>query len=210
MKGLSPKQQAILEFMREFLDEHDYPPSIRDIQDGCDISSTSVVDYNLKALEQKGFIRRDREVSRGIELLDGGRRRARAIAVPIMGTIAAGQPIPTLSPDQVDPDNIFEATEEMVRGRKDVYALKVRGTSMIDALVNDGDIVILEATQSADDGDMVAAWLKKEEEATLKKFYREGDRIRLQPANSTMKPIFTEADNVEVQGRVLATIGRRD
>lgn len=210
MKGLSPKQQAILDFMRQFLDEHDYPPSIRDIQDGCDISSTSVVDYNLKALEQKGFIRRDREVSRGIELLDGGRRRARAVAVPIMGTIAAGQPIPTLSPDHVDPDNVFEATEEMVRGRKDVYALKVRGTSMIDALVNDGDIVILEATQSADDGDMVAAWLKKEEEATLKKFYREGDRIRLQPANSTMKPIFTEADNVEVQGRVLATIGRRD
>jgi repressor LexA len=210
MKGLSHKQQAILEFMREFLDDHDYPPSIRDIQDGCDISSTSVVDYNLKALEQKGYIRRDREVSRGIELLDGGKRRTRAIAVPIMGTIAAGQPIPTLSPDQVDPDNVIEATEEMVRGRKEVYALKVRGTSMIDALVNDGDIVILEATQSADDGDMVAAWLKKEEEATLKKFYREGDRIRLQPANSTMKPIFTAADNVEVQGRVLATIGRRD
>jgi repressor LexA len=210
MKGLSAKQQAIFDFMREFLDEHDYPPSIRDIQEGCDISSTSVVDYNLKALEQKGVIRRDREVSRGIELLDGGKRRTRAVAVPIIGTIAAGQPIPVPSTDNIDFDNVFEATDDMTRGKDNVFALKVRGTSMIDALVNDGDIVILEQTSAADDGDMVAAWLVKENEATLKKFYREGDRVRLQPANSTMKPIFTAADNVEIQGRVLATVGRRD
>ena len=210
MKGLSAKQQGILKFMREFIDERDYPPSIRDIQVGCDISSTSVVDYNLKALEQKGFIRRDREVSRGIEVLDGGRRRSRTVPVPIIGTIAAGQPIPVPSPDNVDFDNVFEATDDMTRGRDNVFALRVRGTSMIDALVNDGDIVILEQASSADDGDMVAAWLKKENEATLKKFYREGDRVRLQPANTTMKPIFTTPDNVEIQGKVLATIGRRD
>jgi len=210
MKGLSAKQQGILKFMRQFIDERDYPPSIRDIQVGCDISSTSVVDYNLKALEQKGFIRRDREVSRGIEVLDGGRRRSRTVPVPIIGTIAAGQPIPVPSPDNIDFDNVFEATEDMTRGKDNVFALKVRGTSMIDALVNDGDIVILEQASSADDGDMVAAWLKKENEATLKKFYREGDRVRLQPANSTMKPIFTAAENVEIQGKVLATVGRRD
>ncbi len=212
-KGISGKQESILRFMRQFIDEHDYPPSIRDIQIGCDISSTSVVDYNLKALERQGFIRRDREVSRAIELLDGGARRRRTVAVPIIGTIAAGQPIPVPTADtwsQVDFDDIFEATEEMTKGRDKVFALKVRGTSMIDALVNDGDIVILEQTASCDDGDMVAAWLKRENEATLKKFYREGDRVRLQPANSTMKPIFTEPDNVEVQGKVLATIGRRD
>ncbi len=210
MKGLSTKQEGILKFMREFIDKHDYPPSIRDIQDGCDVSSTSVVDYNLKALESKGFIRRDREVSRGIEMLDGGRRRSRTISVPIIGTIAAGQPIPVPTADNIDFDNVYEATEDMTRGRENLFALKVRGTSMIDALVNDGDIVILEQTSSADDGDMVAAWLKKENEATLKKFYREGDRVRLQPANSTMKPIFTAADNVEIQGKVLATVGRRD
>ena len=210
MKGLSAKQQSILKFMREFIDQRDYPPSIRDIQDGCTISSTSVVDYNLKALEQKGFIKRDREVSRGIEVLDGGRRRSRTVSVPIIGTIAAGQPIPVPSNDNIDLDNVFDATEDMTRGKENVFALRVRGTSMIDALVNDGDIVILEQTNSADDGDMVAAWLKKENEATLKKFYREGDRVRLQPANSTMKPIFTAADNVEIQGRVLATVGRRD
>ncbi|HEX5478081.1 MAG TPA: transcriptional repressor LexA, partial [Dehalococcoidia bacterium] len=192
MKGLSAKQQDILNFMREFIDDHDYPPSIRDIQVGCNISSTSVVDYNLKALERLGFIRRDREVSRAIELLDRGTRRTRTVPVPIIGTIAAGQPIPV--PDetrQVDYDNIFDATEDLTRGKPNVFALKVRGTSMIDALVNDGDLVILEQTSSCDDGDMVVAWLKRENEATLKKFYREGDRVRLQPANSTMKPIFT-------------------
>ena len=211
VKGLSAKQQAILSFMRQFIDEHDYPPSIRDIQLGCDISSTSVVDYNLKALERQGLIRRDREVSRAIELLDrGGTRRSRTVAVPLIGTIAAGQPIPVPSPDNIDYDNVFEATEDMTRGRENVFALKVRGTSMIDALVNDGDIVILEQSSTCDDGDMVAAWLKKENEATLKKFYREGDRVRLQPANTTMKPIFTTPDNVEIQGKVLATIGRRD
>ncbi len=213
MKGLSTKQQGILDFMRAFINEHDYPPSIRDIQVGCDISSTSVVDYNLKALERLGYIRRDREVSRAIELLDHGSRRSRTVAVPIIGTIAAGQPIPVPTADtwqQIDYDNIFDATEDMTRGKENVFALRVRGTSMIDALVNDGDIVILEQTSTCDDGDMVAAWLKRENEATLKKFYREGDRIRLQPANSTMKPIFTQADNVEIQGKVLATVGRRD
>ena len=213
MKGLSAKQQDILEFMRRFIDDHDYPPSIRDIQVGCNISSTSVVDYNLKALERLGFIRRDREVSRAIELLDRGSRRPRTIPVPIIGTIAAGQPIPVPTSDtwqQIDYDAVFDATEDLTRGKDHVFALKVRGTSMIDALVNDGDIVILEQTASCDDGDMVAAWLKKENEATLKKFYREGDRVRLQPANSTMKPIFTSPDNVEIQGKVLATIGKRD
>jgi repressor LexA len=215
MKGLSSRQQDILRFMRQFIDEHDYPPSIRDIQVGCDISSTSVVDYNLKALERQGYIRRDREVSRAIELLNGagGSRRSRTIPVPIIGTIAAGQPIPVPTSDtweQIDYDNVFDATEDMTKGKDRVFALQVKGTSMIDALVNDGDIVILEHTGSADDGDMVAAWLKNENEATLKKFYREGDRVRLQPCNATMKPIYTAANNVEVQGKVLYTVSRRD
>ncbi len=184
-----------------------------DIQIGCEISSTSVVDYNLKALERLGYIRRDREVSRAIELLDRGSRRPRTVPVPIIGTIAAGQPIPVPTPDtweSIDYDNVFDASEELTKGKANVFALRVRGTSMIDALVNDGDLVILEKTSTCDDGDMVAAWLRRENEATLKKFYREGDRVRLQPANSTMKPIFTETENVEVQGKVLATIGRRD
>ena len=209
MKGLSTKQQKILEFLRQFIRQKDYPPSIRDIQLGCEISSTSVVDYNLKALERLGYIRRDREVSRAIELLDGSGRRPQTIPAPIIGTIAAGQPIPVPSEDtwsSVDYDNVVEVTEEMTRGKERVYALRVKGTSMIDALVNDGDIVILEATNTADDGDMVAAWLKREGEATLKKIYMEGDRVRLQPANESMEPIYTSRENVEVQGRVLTTI----
>ena len=211
MKGLSSKQQKILEFLRQFIREKDYPPSIRDIQLGCEISSTSVVDYNLKALERIGYIRRDREVSRAIELLDGTGRRPHTLPVPIIGTIAAGQPIPVPTEEswsQPGADTV-DVTEEMTRGKEHVYALRVKGTSMIDALVNDGDIVILEATSSADDGDMVAVWLKNEGEATLKKIYTEEDRIRLQPANVTMDPIYTDPENIEVQGRVLTTIGHQ-
>ena len=212
MKGLSTKQKSILEFIRQFIRDKDYPPSIRDIQLGCNISSTSVVDYNLKALERLGHIRRDREVSRAIELLDGRGRRPQTVPVPIIGTIAAGEPIPVPGQDtwsSIDYDNVVELTQDMTNGKERVYALRVKGTSMIDALVNDGDLVIMEATSSADNGDMVAAWLKREQEATLKRIFVEDSRVRLQPANVTMQPIFTDLDNVEVQGRVLSTISHR-
>jgi len=209
MKELSAKQQRILEFIREFIDEHDYPPSIRQIQEACDISSTSVVDYNLRILERNGYIRRDREVSRAIELLEPGGRRPRVVPVPIIGTIAAGQPIPVPTADtwqSFDPDETLEVPPDMVSGGQNVYALRVKGDSMIDALVNDGDIVLMEPAPAARDGDMVAAWLKREQEATLKHLYRQGSRVRLQPANQAMQPIYTEADNVEVQGRVIGAI----
>jgi len=207
LKDLSSKQQKILDFLRRFIREKNYPPSIRDIQEECGISSTSVVDYNLKALERMGYIHRDREVSRAIELLDGSGRRPRTISVPIVGQIAAGRPIP-VPEGSIDYSETVEVTEEMTGGRENVYALRVKGNSMIDALVNDGDIVIMEQAAGAEDGDMVAAWLKQEQEVTLKKFYREGSRVRLQPANTTMKPIYTEADNVEIQGKVLLRLGR--
>ena len=209
MKELSAKQRRILEFIQGFIDEHDYPPSIRQIQEACDISSTSVVDYNLRILEKQGYIRRDREVSRAIELLEPGGRRPRVVPVPIIGTIAAGQPIPVPSADtwrSFDTEETLEVSPDMVGGRENIYALRVKGNSMIDALVNDGDIVIMEAASSARDGDMVAAWLKREQEATLKRFYREGSQVRLQPANETMQPIRTDADNVEVQGRVIGAV----
>jgi len=203
MKPLSPRQQKILTFIGRFNDDKEYPPSIRDIQLGCGISSTSVVDYNLKALERMGHIRRDREVSRAIQLLDGSGRRARSVAVPLVGRIAAGQPIP-VPEGSVAYDEMVSVTPDMTGGREDIFALRVKGTSMIDALINDGDVVVMEKANTAQDGDMVAVWLKKEEEVTLKKFYREGDRVRLQPANETLPPIYTEASNVEVQGRVLS------
>ena len=209
MKELSAKQRRIVDYIREFINEHDYPPSIRQIQEACKISSTSVVDYNLRILEKQGYIRRDREVSRAIELLQPGGRRPRVIAVPIIGTIAAGQPIPVPTADTwqtFDPEEMLEVPPDMVGGRENVYALRVKGNSMIDALVNDGDIVIMESAAAAHNGDMVAAWLKREQEATLKRIYREGATVRLQPANEAMQPIRTDADNVEVQGKVIGAI----
>jgi repressor LexA len=205
-KSLSAKQQAILSFIRDFISRHDYPPSIRDIQDGCQISSTSVVDYNLKALERLGHIRRDREVSRAIELV--GRVRMRT--VPVVGQIAAGQPIPVPSAETwnaQDFEDAIEVTDQMTRGKDNVFALRVKGTSMIDALVNDGDLVLMEPTSAWDDGDMVAVWLKDREETTLKKIYRDGGRVRLQPANMAMEPIYVDPQNVEVQGKVLYRLG---
>jgi len=205
MTELSTKQQRIFDFIREFIDEHDYPPSIRQIQDACSISSTSVVDYNLRILENKAYIRRDREVSRAIEITHGGSRRQRSVPVPIIGTIAAGQPIPVPTADSwsYDSDDSVDVSQEMIGDREGVYALRVKGNSMIDALVNDGDLVLMRTTESANDGEMVAAWLKREQEATLKRIFFEGERVRLQPANETMAPIYTEADNVEVQGTVI-------
>ena len=212
MKELSDKQAHILQFLQDFVEEKDYPPSIRDIQDGCSISSTSVVDYNLRKLEEKNYIRRDREVSRGIEILGTRGRRLRVIDVPVLGTIAAGQPIPVPTSDRwaADVSDTVSVTEDMVRGRRNVFALRVKGTSMIEDLIDDGDIVFLEPAQSAQNGEKVAVWLKDRGEVTLKRFYHEGDRVRLQPANSTMEPIYTSPENVEIQGKFITSIRPSD
>jgi repressor LexA len=212
VKELAGKQQQILEFLRTFIEDKDYPPSIRDIQEGCGISSTSVVDYNLRKLEEKSFIRRDREVSRGIEILGSRGRRPRIVEVPVLGTIAAGQPIPVPTSERWsnDTEDTVSVTEDMVKGRPNVFALRVKGTSMIDDLIDDGDIVFLEPARSANDGDKVAVWLKDRGEVTLKRFYHEGDRVRLQPANSTMQPIYTSPDNVEIQGRFISSLRPSD
>ena len=206
MKTLSSKQQQILAFLRRFREGKDYPPTVRDILKACGISSTSVVDYNLRILEREGYIRRDREVSRGIEMLDKTQRRI--VRVPLLGYIAAGEPIPVPASDtwETEPLDTVEVSSELIRGKEKVYALKVKGTSMIDALINDGDIVLMQQANTAENGEMVAAWLKKDEETTLKKLYRERDRIRLQPANTRMKPIYADPKNVEVQGRVIGVI----
>lgn len=206
-KELSPKRRQILDFIRRFIRDNDYPPSIRDIQVGCQISSTSVVDYHLRALERLGYLRRRREVSRAIEILGRG-GRPRTVSVPVIGTIAAGQPLPVPAADAwTNPEyDSIDLPLEMTGNREDVYALRVKGTSMIDALVNDGDIVVMAPAATAENGDMVAAWLKREGEATLKRFYREGERVRLQPANEAMAPIYTDIHNVEIQGRVISSL----
>lgn len=209
MADISAKQRQIVDYIRDFWENRGYPPTIRDILKGCRISSTSVVDYNLKRLEQSGFIIRHSGVSRGIELR--GRVSQQAVSVPILGAIAAGEPIPVPDSDTWDPSSSadkIELTNDVTKGRKGVYALRVKGRSMIDALINDGDIVLLEAPRFIENGDMVAVWLKSEQETTLKKIFTEADRIRLQPANSQMEPIYAKPENVSVQGKVVGVIRR--
>ena len=209
MKTLPTKKQQVIDFIRRFLADRHYPPTIRDIVAGCGISSTSVVDYNLKILAREGYIRRHPEVSRGIVVSSGSPAMGRRVLVPVIGQIAAGEPIPVPTPDTWDvtaSSETLEVTQDLTRGREGVYALRVRGSSMVDALINDGDIVLMQYVNVVENGEMAAIWLKAEKEVTLKKVYREPGRIRLQPANSRMKPIYAEPDNVEIQGRVIAVI----
>ncbi len=208
MPELSLKQQQIIDFIHLFWEERGYPPTVRDIVGGCGISSTSVVDYNLNILEKKGYFRRHSGVSRGIELPTRSTPRD-SVPVPIIGHIAAGEPIPVPTPDSWDATasaETIEVSKDLTRGRQGVYALKVRGWSMVDALINDGDIVLMQYTNTVENGEMAAVWLKTEKEVTLKKVYHEPDRIRLQPANNRMKPIYTKPDTIEIQGKVIAVI----
>jgi len=208
---LSAKRQQIVDFILQFMEERGYPPTVRDIQSGCGISSTSVVDYHLKVLEKEGHIRRDPEVSRGMELLGRASTSPYTVQVPIVGQIAAGEPIPVPGSETWDTTagaDLLEVTADLARGKQDIYALKVKGMSMIDALINDGDMVLMQYASTVDNGEMAAVWLKAEKEVTLKKVYMEPTRVRLQPANSQMKPIYTSPGNVEIQGRVIAVIRR--
>lgn len=218
MKGtvsLSPRQRRILIVIRDFTAEYGYPPTIRQIGEAVGISSTSVVSYNLSVLQRKGYLARDRDVSRGLRLVKDqeaeGRAEGYAVVVPMLGAIAAGEPIPI--PDgafgQVDADTV-SLPGDMVRDPQRVYALEVRGTSMIDALIDDGDLVIMRYQQTAENGDMVAAWLKDEKATTLKRIYWERGRslVRLQPANPLMDPIYVHPDELEIQGKVIGVIRR--
>lgn len=209
MRTLSAKQQRIIDFIHRFLVDRGYPPTVRDIQSGCSLSSTSVVAYHLNILEAEGYLSRHPEVSRGIELLTKSLPSLPQVQVPIIGQIAAGEPIPVPTPDTWDVTaaaETLEVTTDLTRGRRGIYALKVKGSSMVDALINDGDIVLMQYVNVVENGEMAAVWLKAEKEVTLKKVYVEPGRIRLQPASSQMQPIYTEPSNVEIQGRVIAVI----
>ena len=209
-KRLPRRRQQILDFIQDFIAENGIPPTVRDVQRACDISSTSVVDYNLKILDRDGYLNRRPDVARGIELLDEeGQPLSNAPRVQIVGGIAAGLPIPVFSTEEAASSEEFDTIEvspDLPRRHGKLYGLTVQGTSMIDALIDDGDVVIIKPAREASNGEMVVAWLKDQEEATLKKFYLEGEQVRLQPANSQMEPIYSPAANVEVHGKVVTVI----
>jgi repressor LexA len=203
-KKLSDRQKNILKYIEAYVDERGYPPSIREIGDRVGISSTSVVDYNLRVLERDGYIRRDREVSRGLELTSTSRgqrqSQPRVMRIPVVGRIAAGVPIEAIE----DPSDVVELPVGSVPDN--CYALRVRGSSMIEDHIDDGDLVVVRRQPSVDNGDIAVAIVNDNSEnggATLKRFYLEGDMVRLQPRNPTMQPIMVPADQVEVRGKVV-------
>ena len=210
-RKLSDRQSKMLEFIRSFLKEHPYPPSVREIQLGCTISSTSVVDYNLHILRREGYIKRSPDISRGIELLEQNKLRfpiqGGTISVPVLGAIAAGDPLMAF-PDVATDDAVetIDLPTAMIRQSDSLFALRVKGQSMIEDLIDDGDIVLFQRRDTANTGEMVAAWLTERQEATLKRFFPEGDKVRLQPANSSMSPIYVAASDMEVQGVVIGVI----
>lgn len=206
--GPSPRQAKILDFIRGYTREHGYPPAIREIGFGVGISSTSVVDYHLRKLEKANAIRRDADVSRGITLVHHAddSTGSRTIRVPVMGQIAAGEPLEVL--DSVD-DHLDLPPDLADEG---CYALRVRGQSMIDDHIDDGDLVVIRPQDTAPNGSIVVALVTdgatERGAATLKRLYREHGRVRLQPANAALEPIYVDAGSLLVQGVVRAIIRR--
>lgn len=230
-KGLSDRQKKILEVLDRFQKKHGYPPSIREIGKQADISSTSVVNYYLNQLEESGHIERDGRVSRGIRLVKPLSATANAatstlkqaakavgdtidemIHIPVMGRIVAGSPISIPSSDfsLYDAESMVDVASSMLpseKGSEELFALEVDGDSMIDAMVFDGDIVIMKPAREARNGEMVSVWLNDKDETTLKYFYHEKGKVRLQPANPHMQPIIIDdPSTVEIQGKVVMVI----
>lgn len=208
---LSERQRRMIDFIGQFSRERGYPPTIRQIGENVGISSTSVVNYNLKKLEKDGYLTRDLKVSRGVRLVDApGNRMPRPgdlVSVPMSGFIFASMPTLVGDTPQTATDEVIELTRDMLPDTADLFALRVKGDSMIDAMVNDGDIVVMKKVDHARNGEMVAVWLNDRNETTLKKFYLENGRVRLQPANPTMLPILVDdPSTVEVQGKVVLVL----
>ncbi|MEM7536315.1 MAG: transcriptional repressor LexA [Chloroflexota bacterium] len=237
---LSERQQKILEFIIDYFQENEYPPSIREIGKNVGISSTSVVNYNLARLEELEYINRRKEVSRGLSVnwdrlhelgieatnkngsqqfaglpfqfsKNGDSGKQYAFRVPVLGRIAAGEPIQVEARDSANPEEWIDLTEGMFGQNKmgasdNLFALKVQGDSMIDASVMDGDTVILRHQEQAQNGEMVAVWIEGDEETTLKYWHMQEDKVHLKPANPFYEPIVRDANKVRVKGRVVSVI----
>jgi len=206
MASISNTRLRILNFIRHFLEDRGYAPTVRDIMRGCSISTPPAVQHHLDKLEKEGYIQRDPQVFRSIRLVE--REQPVIVEVPLLGTIAAGEPIPVPTADTwtTTPEETLKLTEDLTRGKEGIYALKVKGTSMIDALIDDGDIVLMQEASTVGDGDMAAVWLKDRQEVTLKKVYREGERVSLKPANKLIEPIYERPEGIEIQGKVVGVL----
>jgi repressor LexA len=199
---LTKRQREILTYLQGYAGDNGYAPSFEEIAAHFNYNSLATVHEHLSNLERKGYIKRSYNESRAIEILPS-EIFARAVELPLLGAVAAGVPIEAISiPESVS------VPEEFVRRSGDHYVLRVRGNSMIDEQIRDGDFVIVNERRTADNGEMVIALLQRTS-ATVKRFYRERDgRIRLQPANETMTPIYIHENDISIQGVVVGVIRR--
>lgn len=198
METLSSKQQQVLEFIQDYYRQRSFPPSVREICQGVGLKSTSTVHGHLQRLEKKGLIRHDPACPRTIELMDiPGYARTPVQHVPIIGKVTAGEPILVVE----NIEGILPVAAEKLKD-KETFALVVKGESMIDKGILEGDHIIVQRNAEIRDGDIVVALIKGEE-ATVKSFYREGDMVRLQPANPAMQPIYVHANDVGICGKVI-------
>lgn len=223
---LSERQRNMLEYIWQYISDNRRPPTIREIGTDVKISSTSVVTYNLNKLQEKGLLDRDAEVSRGLRLTEKAHEMLGVVQstlqtvsatlqgmvrVPLVGDIVASEPVEVGHDSfaSYDEEDMLEFSSTMLpeQTKKDeLFALRVNGDSMIDAMVNHGDIVVMRQQSEARNGDMVAIWLPNDGTTTLKYFFNEGARVRLQPANPTMDPIYVDPTNVQVQGKVVMVV----
>ncbi len=198
---LTKRQKQILDYLQEYLEDHGYAPSFEEIARHFRFASLATVHEHLENLQRKGYIRKGYNESRSIEVVPT-EMKVSAVPIPLMGTVAAGEPIEAIA------DQETVAVPEDMLGRGEHYVLRVNGDSMIEEQIRDGDYVVVKQRETADNGEMVVA-LVDQEAATVKKFYREQDgRVRLQPANAAMEPMYFGSDRVLVQGIVVGVIRR--
>ena len=195
---LTRRQREILDYLGEFIQQHGYAPSLEEIGRRFGLSSLATVHKHLTNLQEKGFIRRAWNRSRSVEMVPT-RGGGRAVDLPLLGFVAAGAPIEAIATSES-----IAVPEDFV-GKRDTYVLKVRGDSMIDEQIRDGDFVVVEDRKTAENGEMVIA-LVGGSDVTLKKFYRENGHVRLQPANPAMQPLLVAAEQLQIQGVVVGVM----
>jgi repressor LexA len=226
-KQLKDRHKQVLEVIQDYTSKHGYAPSYREICARTDITSTSMVNYYLEQLEEMGYIERSENISRSLQIKDTAQEKvgqvldnvkqaveeiSNSLTIPVVGRIVASEPVPIPDTDFAlfDAESNIDVPESLIpfnMQKENLFALEVDGDSMIDAMVNDGDLIIMRPTLEAQNGEMVAVRLKDQNETTLKHFYHEGDRVRLQPANPTMDPIYVDSSSdLEIQGSVVLVI----